>query len=293
MSESTEERVSGKAGARAARQPRTPRGQAGAKPRKGIQSVEVGLRVLDVLTRADGALALKDISRLTGLSASQAHRYLASLMRQDMVMQDPTTGRYDLGKAALRVGLAALNRLDMVQVAEEGLRTLVTRVSQTAMLAIWGERGPTAVRWRRGRSLIFASVGVGASFPLLQSATGNVFLAYLPASITRPIVEAELTDAATRGVKRAEADVETIIATVRRQRYAELDDHFVPGIWALGAPIFDFQGEIVAALTLMGNASDGDEARDRARTELLSVASETSERLGFAGYWPGAEGSRA
>jgi DNA-binding IclR family transcriptional regulator len=293
MSDTVEGRPSGKAGERAPKRARAARGQADAKPRKGIQSVEVGLRVLDVLTRADGALALKDISRLTGLSASQAHRYLASLMRQDMVLQDPTTGRYDLGKAALRVGLAALNRLDMVQVAEEGLRTLVARVSQTAMLGIWGERGPTAVRWRRGRSLIFASVGVGASFPLLQSATGHVFLAYLPASITRPIVEAELTEAAAKGVVRTEADVETMIATVRRQRYAELDDHFVPGIWALAAPVFDFQGEIVAALTLMGNASDGVEARDRARAELLSVAGETSERLGFAGYWPGAQAGQA
>src|SRR5688572_32868742 len=75
------------------------------KPRKGIRSVEIGLGVLDVLARAGGPLALKEISRLTRLSASQAHRYLASLMRRDMVVQDAATGHYDLGVMALRLGL--------------------------------------------------------------------------------------------------------------------------------------------------------------------------------------------
>ena len=49
--------------------------------RKGINSVEVGLRVLEVLSSAGHSLPLKDISRLSGLSGSQSHRYLTNLIR--------------------------------------------------------------------------------------------------------------------------------------------------------------------------------------------------------------------
>jgi DNA-binding IclR family transcriptional regulator len=258
----------------------------GGKPRKGIQSVEIGLRVLDALARADGPLPLKEISRATGLSASQAHRYLTSLSRQEMVVQDAKTGHYDLGHMAIRVGLAALSRIDAIEIAEEALRRLVDRVDLTGMLGIWGEHGPVAVRWRRGRSLIFASVGLGASFPLLGSATGQIFLAYLPPSITRGLVDAELADLARRGSTIARKDIPGIIAKVRHDRCAKLDGHLAPGIWAVSAPIFDSQGELVAALTLMGNPSDKEERRARTVDELRRAAAEASEKLGFADQWP-------
>lgn len=249
--------------------------------RKGIGAMEIGLTVLDVLARATEPLPLKDISRIAGLSASQTHRYLASLMRKEMVIQDPLSGRYDLGKMALRIGLAALNRIEALQIAEEALRVLVDRVQETGMLCIWGERGPVAIKWRRGRALIMSSVGVGTQFPLLATVSGQVFLAHMPPLVTRPLLKVELAERAARGHPMTQAEVEKITARVRSQGFAVADGHIVPGLRALSAPILDFQGEIVAALTLVGNTEDAKQKRDPAVAELLRVTAEASERLGF------------
>ena len=71
------------------------------KKRRGIQSAETGVRLLEALERANGPLALKDLSARADLDPSSAHRYLASFVRCGLVRQEPDA-RYDLGPLALR-----------------------------------------------------------------------------------------------------------------------------------------------------------------------------------------------
>jgi DNA-binding IclR family transcriptional regulator len=53
------------------------------------------------------------------MSAAKAHRYLVSFQRLQLVVQDAASTRYDLGPAALKLGLASLERLDAVKLARE------------------------------------------------------------------------------------------------------------------------------------------------------------------------------
>lgn len=247
---------------------------------KGINSVEVGIRVLAAMAGAGGPMALREVSRQTGLSPSQAHRYLASLIRQAMVVQDPRTGLYDLGPMAVRIGLAALNRLDAIQVAEEGLEALADQIRETTMLAIWGENGPVAVRWKRGSRLLFASVGLGTTFPLLNSTTGRLFLAFMPREATKAVLDAELEEAEAAGRKRAGAGLDKMIEKIRRDGYLEAEGHLAPGIWAASAPVFDSQGQLVAGLTIVGVADDPKAERRRSIDLLRAAANDASLRLG-------------
>ena len=75
------------------------------KERAGIQSVEVGFALLDVLGQSAGPLMLRDLAAAAGMSAAKAHRYLVSFQRLQLVVQDAGTTRYDLGPAALKLGL--------------------------------------------------------------------------------------------------------------------------------------------------------------------------------------------
>jgi DNA-binding IclR family transcriptional regulator len=73
---------------------------------RGIQSIEVSGRILNVLLETTGAVMLKDIAAKTDMAAAQVHAYLSSFKRMDLVVQDPGDGRYSLGALALRLGLA-------------------------------------------------------------------------------------------------------------------------------------------------------------------------------------------
>src|SRR6478752_5927352 len=88
----------------------------------GIQSIEVGLKLLRPMIDAGGPMTLKALSEAAGYAPPKAHRYLVSLIRMKLAAQDPETGRYGLGSLAFELGLAALGILDRDALGRASLR---------------------------------------------------------------------------------------------------------------------------------------------------------------------------
>ena len=148
-------------------------------PRAGIQSVEVGYGLLAALGAAPGPLMLRDLAAAAGMNAAKAHRYLVSFQRLGLVVQDLASNRYDLGPAALKLGLASISRLDSVKLARQRLPDLMSRIGHTLALAVWGNQGPTIVHWEESPRAITVSLRLGDVMPLLSSATGLCFSAFM------------------------------------------------------------------------------------------------------------------
>jgi DNA-binding IclR family transcriptional regulator len=214
--------------------------------RRGIQSVDTGMRLLEVLQKADGPLALKDLSALAQLDPSSAHRYLASFARCGLVRQDADT-RYDFGPLALQIGLAAIRRLDAVQVTERALTALVDQTGFTALLSVWSNRGPTVVHWQRSRTPFVTNLGLGSVLPIANSATGTVLVAFLPPAVTADAIAQE---ARRRTVDRL--TWERAIQRARKTRLAYVDSSVIPGLAAVASPVLQWSGEAAAAVTLIG-----------------------------------------
>ncbi len=244
---------------------------------QGIQSVETGIAVLQVLADAGTPLTLGDVSRASGLSASQARRYLVSLVRSGIAAQDQATGRYDLGSAAMRLGLAALGRVDAVDIAAGALKELVSGLREAGTLAVWGDLGPTVVRWFRGGGIGVVSLGLGSIFPMLTSATGRVFLGYLDDDAVAVALEREL-GAATLAARKTRAEVAAIRAEVRKAGHAYLVGHIVTNVRGAAAPVFDAQGELIAVMAIAGRRRD-EGGSDPALEALVAAAREVSRQL--------------
>ena len=87
-----------------------------------IQSVSIAARFLDVLAKSEGPLALGTLANLTETGNSTAHRYLQSLVKEGLAAQDPASGWYDLGPAALQIGIGALRRVEPVEIAARHMK---------------------------------------------------------------------------------------------------------------------------------------------------------------------------
>ncbi len=242
--------------------------------RQGIQSVGIGLRVLDVLASLDGAAALGAIAQASDLSASQAHRYLVSLIAAGMARQDAATGRYELGPGALRLGLAALSRMDVFREAAIAIGDYVRETGRTVQMAALGPSGPIVVRWIMGTPPISTSLTVGAPLPLLSSATGHVFLAFRPENQTRAMVARETQP------QLQPIDVEALRARVRRDGYSAVRGDLIPGLRATAAPIFDLQGEAVFTATVLATEVFRPEQDDQARDRLIEVCDQITAATG-------------
>jgi DNA-binding IclR family transcriptional regulator len=226
------------------------------KLRSGIQSIEVGFRLLEVLTHEPRAMMLRDLAQQAGMSPAKAHRYLVSFQRLGVVAQDPLSGRYELGGFALQLGLARLARLDGVKLARLALAELRDRLDLTVGIAVWGNQGPTVVHWMESSYPAKASLKLGDVMPLLSSATGLLFAAYLPRSKTAAMIERELAEArqwSHAASPRTLAELEQVLAEVRSHGAARVEGMLLPTIHAFCMPVFDSTGDLALGLIALGH----------------------------------------
>ncbi|MBV6657418.1 MAG: IclR family transcriptional regulator [Devosiaceae bacterium] len=220
---------------------------------KGVQSVEVGMHILRAFCQEQRPMSLGEIAQAVDIPAAKVHRYLASLVGSGMVVHRQT-GTYDLGRMAAEIGMAAVARYDVVNRAADLLPDLVEETGCTAMLSVWGSTGPTIVRWERASTALVTALGVGAVLPLTKSATGLVFLAWNPERLAREQVMAADLDL-----------VRSRLEKIRSDGLAKAEETFIPGLYALAAPVLDLQGQAEAVVTLVSTEAsivvDGSGAR--------------------------------
>ena len=115
------------------------------KPRRGIQSVEIAFRILDVLQRSQQAMALKDIAPLAGLTTSAANNYLVSLVRIGLAAADEKPGDYRLGPAALSLGVSAIQQIDGFEIVRREVTSLRDTTKRSAAVTTWTDDGPISL----------------------------------------------------------------------------------------------------------------------------------------------------
>jgi DNA-binding IclR family transcriptional regulator len=257
------------------------------KERAGIQSVEVGFALLQVLSQAPGPLMLRDLAAAAGMSAAKAHRYLVSFQRLQLVVQDGSSTRYDLGPAALKLGLASLSRLDAVKLARERIGGLMEQIGHTLALAVWGNHGPTVVHWEESPQAVTVNLRLGDVMPLLSSATGRCFAAWLSRDAITPLLKEEIARAQKQGradVPASLADARAMLDEVRRRGVARVVDTLLPGIVGFCAPVFDSDGHIALGIVALGPTGTFDPAFGGAvDLPLRAAAAQLSSDLGYRG----------
>lgn len=248
----------------------------------GIQSVEIGMTLLTALSQALVPESLANLARSCDMSRTKAHRYLTSLERCGYIEREPGTARYRLGAASVRLGLAALSQLDFTRLGSELLPAICRDAGETVFLSIWGQNGATIVRWEETGQPIAVNVRVGSVMPLIPSATGRVYGAYMPRSQTAPFVARELKVGLGKqlGV-RTEADAANLFAEVVAEGLGRAAGSFLPSIDSVAVPVFGESGKlagVVTALGLKGVFTDSEDSR--VVTALRAWSRQLSARLG-------------
>ncbi len=208
---------------------------------RGVQSVEVGIKLLIALSRSNGPMSLRDLSASVGMSPAKVHRYMVSFVETGFV-DHQRSGSYDLGHAAGEVGMAALTRVDVIGRASEKLPELVERANAAGVLCVWTDKGAMVVRWEREREPLSVQLSVGSRMPVVGSATGRAFAGHLPDHVVLPVFTAEAPHMvhdldAIRG--------ESNDGTIYR------GDETSPGLFSLARPMLDYHGQAQAVVTLI------------------------------------------
>lgn len=253
--------------------------------RRKVQSAEFGLLVLRGLADMGGAASLTGLAQALGENPAKIHRYLASLKEAQFVVQHTSGQRYALGPAALAIGLAAMRQIDALESAAPEIAALAETRNAVAFVAVIGNRGPAIMRWEEPMQPVTVNVRVGSVLPILWSATGRAFAAFMRSSLIDGLIEAELA-AATPDQRRLIPDraaAETIFAATRQAGCAAIHDTLLRGVSAVAVPVFDFSGRVAAVMTALGTSGEIDpDPEAPLAQDMKTRAAALSRALGWA-----------
>jgi DNA-binding IclR family transcriptional regulator len=227
---------------------------------RGIQSVEVGGRLLEALVDAAEPMMLRDLAERARLSAGQAHVYLTSFKKLGLVEQDRGNGLYSVGPFATRLAMARLHSDASMQRAADAASDLSADLGVTVTLTVWGSGAPTVLLVKDGPEELTVNLRPGRVYGVTTTATGRLFAAFRSAKDTQIRIarEIEAGSGTAERKKALQANLKAEIAAAKAHGYLIAAGVPVPGINSVAAPVLDATGEIQLALTIVGRAASLD-----------------------------------
>ena len=233
----------------------------------GRTAVSSGLAGLPLI---QGCAAYLECRRVAGHPAGDHMIFIGEVERIERTGRRPLAfggGRYliahahDFGVASTAQDASNRSRLQAVRLATHAAVELSAQLDETVGVAVWGNQGPTIVHWELGSRPVSVALRVGAVLPLLGSATGLVFGAWLPRAMTRAFVEAEAGQAPPVGLPGDDPDrsLDERLVAIRRAGHcaasftASFSDRSDVPVNVLSARVFDGEGQILLALTVLGH----------------------------------------
>jgi DNA-binding IclR family transcriptional regulator len=220
----------------------------------GVQSLEVGLTVLDALMAHNSAMMLKELSTALAMHPAKVHRYMVSLVRKGYAQQ-LSDGRYALGERAQTLGLNAIKRIDMIAMIQKYVIDIQQTLNCSVHVSKWFADGPVVVQAIESNHLFNIITRVGSRMPLLNSATGRLFASFQAEAVVKPLLLKEWSNQAQSNVYPK--DWEAFLAlkqTILEQRYAAVFGDMMAGINAVCIPVFNVNQQLELVITCIGTA---------------------------------------
>ncbi|MFC7023914.1 IclR family transcriptional regulator [Promicromonospora thailandica] len=237
-------------------------------------------RGLDIVERiaAGPGVTVQRLAADLGLSRSAAYRIVGTLRERGYVVGD---AELRLGPVVLRLGLQAMEGLDIHAVGPGPLRELVAETEETAFIAVVDDDQMCYVMQEEGPQVVKVVSKLGSRAPLHASALGKAYLSALPAADARAVVDrlplTGYTDTTLTTPSALHADLDLI-----RERGWALDDaEREPGVRCIAAPVRGTGGP-VAAISVAGPRDRIVAAQPAIVAAVLRTAARLSAALGAA-----------
>ena len=251
---------------------------------RGIGSIVIGGRVLAALASAARPLMLRDIAAASDLAPAQAHAYLVSFRKVGLVEQVSDSGLYQLGPFALQLGLARMRSVDALRLATRAAPELAAELGLMITVTVWGSLGATVVQVNEAGNQVHVNLRAGTVYSLLHTATGRVFAAFLPEDVVKAHLKAadRISGLLEPTTNESTKELSTLVKRTRELGYATAVGSPIPGVNAIGAPVFDHTGQLKLAITVIGLARLIDVSPEgQLVRRLIEFVSSLSAELGY------------
>lgn len=226
-------------------------------------------------------MTIAEIVATTKLQRTVCYRLLNTLEDDELLERNETTGRYRLGLGLFRMGNLGLRSLDIRSVARPEMTRLAAQTNDVVVLLV--ESGLSALCIERvdgGHPIQSSAAQIGQSLPLHVGGGPLALLAFLPEDKREAALGGPLPRITPYTVTDP-AIIRERLQLVRENGYAVGNEDLVEHLVAIGAPIFDVNGNVSASLSVGGIKPRYYQERiDEVARLAVTAADRISELLG-------------
>jgi DNA-binding IclR family transcriptional regulator len=214
-------------------------------------TVAKAVYILEILaSKADVGISLAELSPLINMPKSSTHRYLVTL--QELGLAERKDGdRFCLGPKVIEIAGAFLAKSDLRNESQVVMNELAEMTGETIHLAVPSGREVVYIAKIESPHALGLSSHIGSRLPMYCTSLGKAILAFSNPELVEAILSGKL-EARTTHTKISATALRAELVSVRSQGFALDDEENEPGIRCVGAPVLDYSGKAIAAISISG-----------------------------------------
>jgi IclR family pca regulon transcriptional regulator len=218
-----------------------------------VQSLDRGLAVIRCFSSERPSLTLSEVAERTGLTRAAARRFLLTL--QELGYVGSTGRQFSLRPRVLALGYAYLSSFSVAQIAQPHLEDLAEELHESCSVSVLDGDDIVYVARASANRIMTIALTVGTRLPPYPTSMGRVLLAWLPPAEIDAILGRTSLRKLTEQTVVDPDELKRILATVRAQGWATVDQELEAGVRSVAVPIRDSSGKVVAAINASAHAA--------------------------------------
>jgi IclR family pca regulon transcriptional regulator len=220
---------------------------------ESVAGLARGLAVIECFDEEHASQSITDVARRTGLERATARRYLLTLTELGYASYDGKFFR--LTPRVLKLGHTYLAATPMPRLVQPFIDELSAELNESSSVAVLDDTEILYIARAAHRRVLSISLAAGARMPAYCTSMGRILLAALPQDRARDIIARSDLIAYTSRTKADPESLATELAVVAAQGFAVIDEELENGLCSIAVPLFNAQGQVVAALNVGAQSS--------------------------------------
>lgn len=206
--------------------------------------------ILDIISSADGALAVQDIADQSSLPQPTVHRIVAQFETLGLVVRDPSSRRVTVGPRLFNLSQHVMQASSRQGPVHAILSNVTQTIDESCALGILDRDAVVYVDCVEASWPLSLKLRPGSRVPLHCTSIGKLILAYMP-SRQRERLMSQM--AYTRYTDKTVIDAKTLtkaLDEIRKTGFAITDQEFIPGVVGVAVGVFAGSGKMLAGLSI-------------------------------------------
>jgi DNA-binding IclR family transcriptional regulator len=243
------------------------------------RTVNRTIEMLSIIANSPKGLTLAEIVEVLDIPKTSAYDILLTLHHNDMVyLVDEVTKRYVIGPKAYSVGSAFLREFDIVNVANPFLKQICDELGKTGFVGIESNGKVLYLYKYEPENAIITTAKVGTLNDMHTSSLGKSMLAFND-NLEERVSNLSLFKRTSYSITSVDAFMTELLG-VRAKGYATDNREGEEHMLCIGAPIFNKDGKVIAAISISGLYSKHIEI-DKLGNKVKKTAEHISRRIGY------------